>query len=298
MTNLMEVRKRFADDAAPYQKTRSADNNAFGGIVTSDGGYVKVGRWACHGWLQGYNLEAKVPYAFNKKGGIKYILSAVMKPHVTEDKLRRFIDWLVHRSPWADIFVDKDIDSILTYGHLVDANFPTSFIVSGMIASRFVTESYSGDEIEKRCAVYQELLDIGCTENEAFFFAHMYNVSNVKKVYPITFSRYYSGHATFYASDYQEDYVRNFLRGTPANVGKNMLCDCKGYESDSVNALWAKRSEKSDAFGERVQSLRPASKAVKQDFHIFRKALSNGFEYKDREDFASVIQQLRGLLNA
>lgn len=302
MMNLDEmkaIREQFAKDGASARQTRSSDNNSYGAFILKDGSYHKIGKWVCHGWLSAWNVEeCHANRQKYKEAGISYVLSHVMKPHVSDALLRRFIDWLVNRSPWQHIFVTKDVDDILEYGYVVDANYPTAFITSAFIASRFISESYTAKgEIEKRCAVYEEMLNMGVSENEAFFFAHMYTGTSKKGVYPVSYSRWQSGHSTFYGSMYQEDYVRNFLRGHVACMPTPMLSEAKGYENNTINRLWSKYTSK-DSFSDVVISLRPISKSEKVDHHIFRKAPAVGYEYKDREDFMSVIEQLRGIINA
>lgn len=300
LDDILPQRKQFALDSANARSKRSSDHNSYGGFILKDNSYALVGPWVCHGWLSDYNLNHYVTCrgAVQSKG-VKYVLSAVMKPHVSDSLLRRFIDWMVKRSPWQHIFVDKDVDSILKYGYVVDANHPTSFITSAFIASRFVTESYSSKgEVENRCKVFEELLDAGCPENEAFFFAHMYtSEAKGKDTYPIVFSRWSSGHSTFLPNNYQENYVRSFLRGEPQNHGAGVLANGKGYENNTINNTWGKATSK-DSFADNVKSLMPISKSKKVDHHIFRRAPSVGYAYKDREDFMSVIEQLRGMINA
>lgn len=300
LDDILPHREQFAKDGEGSRHRRSSDHNSYGAFILKDGSYAKVGAWVCHGWLSDYNLAHCIqPKSVVNKVGIKYVLSHVMKPHVSDKLLRRFIDWLVNRSPWAHLHLDKDVDSILKYGYVVDADHSSALITSGFIASRFVTESYtSKGEVESRCKVYEELLDMGCSENEAFFFAHMYTSEGKgKEVYPVSFARWSSGHSTFFAVDYQENYVRAFLQGTPVNLGKATLSSPTGYENCTLNKVWGDQTGK-DSFGERVQRLIPASKSKKDDLHIFRKAPANGWSYKDREDFMSIIEQLRGVINA
>lgn len=302
LDSLLPYREQFLLDSKEERLERTCDNNSYGAFILKDDTYLKVGRWVCHGWLSDYNVSHHILNIKDrdkiKVQGISYVLSAVMKPHVSKGLLLRFVDWLINRSPWAAIFVDKNPESVVKYGYVVDANYPANFIASAMIASRFVTESYvAKGEVEDRCAVYEELLNMGVTENEAFFFAHMYTASNAKSVYPIQFSRWSSGHSTFSAYNYQENYVRSFLTGKPVNLEKNLLAAGLGYGSNTINNLWGNPTDK-DSFGKAVQDLVPLRKEEKKDHHIFRKAPVKGYQYTNREDFMSIIEQLREMLNA
>lgn len=294
LEDVQNQREAFAKGAEGYTSRYSSDHNAYGGFIYEDGTTHVVGRYACHGFLGTYSMET-----LRKKAKISYLMSAVMHPHsnVSKEDLHHFIDWLVNRSPWHMIFADKDVERIIKLGHLVDANHPTTFIASGMIASRFPTESYSGTEIVGRFAVYKELLQMKVSENEAFFYAHMFAPNAYNRLYPITFSRFSSGHSTFFAHNYQENYVRNFLEGKVVHVGKNVLAKGRGYESGYLNKTWGDKTDK-DSFGEAIKRLRPIRANVKVDHHIFRKAPAVGYSYADRDDFASIIEQLRGKINA
>lgn len=298
LEDIQTQREKFAKGAYPFVSERRSDHNAYGAYLFEGGHLYTVGRYACHGFLSNYSVDA-VRDSNRKQGKIEYLLSAVMSPHenVSKEDLLGYIYWLTNDSPWQNNFVDKDASRIIQLGHVVDANNPTSFIASGMIASRFPTEVYSGDVFPLRFRVYKELLEIGCNRNEAFFFAHMFAPSGIKKLYPITFSRLSSGHSTFYSTNYQENYVRNFLTGKVVHVGKNILANGNGYETGSLNKTWGETTDK-DSFAEAVKQLVPKRAQKKVDYHIFRKAPASGYSYADRDDFASIIEQLRGMINA
>ncbi len=291
--DLMDARKQFADEAASYRASRGGSNNSFGAFIDKKDNYVYVGNWVCHGWLKQYEIERRSWL----KHGAKYVLSAVMKPHMDKDDVPIFIDWLVNRSPYAAVFVDKDVQSILKYGYLVDADHPSQFIASALMASRFPTEAYTGsDTFARRCLVWKELLTIGCTENEAYFFAHMYNAASVKNVFPITPSRLGSGHNPFYGYQYGEGYVRNFLNATPQiPKGARRLSEGYGYPPDSIDCIWG-RQISGEAFWTVVQGLAPKVATAGKDYNIFRRIKREGLEYRNREDFKSVIDQLREVI--
>lgn len=286
--DLQKFREEFQKKAKPFREDRSGSNNVYGAFIKDDGTMVNIGRYVCHGWLQTHNH-------FLKSKDTKYILSSVMSPHATDEQLRRHTDWLVNRSPWAVMFVEKDVQSILDYGHVVSPDHPYNFVAAGLIASRFCTESYV-DGYKQRVFVWSELLGMGCTEDEAYIFAHMFAPVSGNN-YPVTFNRMSSGHTPFLSSNYQEDYIRNFLNHRPQNLVKETLRDCNGYISGGLSTLWGSSTSK-DSLAEAIKRLIPVSKDKKKDHNIFRKAPSNGWTYSNRKDFASVIDQLKGILNA
>lgn len=292
--DLMKARKQFAEDAAEYRADRSSSNNSFGGFIDLKGNYVRVGRWVCHGWLKSYEVTRN-NWVNN---GAKYVLSAVMKPNMSKEDLKIFIQWLVTESPYAHIFVDKDVKSILEYGYLVDAAHPAAFITSALITSRFPTESYVNVQtFTKRNMVWRELIDMGVNKTEAFFFAQLYDAASIKSLYPITPSRLSSGHTPFHSFGYQENYVRNFLNGTPQlQEYTTLLSKGYGYVDGTVDNVWGKKSDNSEAFWNVVKALAPQNKTKGKDHNIFRKVVVDTLEYTNREDFLSVIDQLRGVI--
>lgn len=75
------------------------------------------------------------------------------------------------------------------------------------------------------------------------------------------------------------------------------LSNGKGYEEGTVNNLWGRQSNGSEAFWNAVKAIVPQSGAKAKDHHIFRVVRGEGWEYKNRTDFTSVIEQLRGIIH-
>jgi hypothetical protein len=291
--DLQAIREKFQEGASDYREERDGDNNAFCGLVMEDGTYHELGPYVCHGNLgDGYLTD------YTHKGKkIKYVLSAVMCPHMKEGDLWVFFDWLVNRSPWAAVFIEKSVDSILQYGHVVDANNPANWVVSALIASRFGTESYSGDsEFQNRNKVWKELLSIGCSENEAYFFAQMYAPENNSKLYPIQISLCSSGHTPFTYQEFNEGYAKSFLEGKPKFLDDTrILADGRGYAYETIDRIWG--SERGgEHFWNNIRSLVPTSKAQGKDRNIFRAIEKRSWSYTNQEDFKSIIGQLRELI--
>lgn len=295
LDTILQIRQTFAEAAAPYRKESRGGSNAFGAFISQEGDYCKVGAWACHGWLQDYYFVDNEAWPDHPK----YILSAVMKYQISKKQMLEFIDWMVNRSPWCRIFVDKDPESILKLGYLVDAAHPANFIANAMMATRFFTESYYPDDVVRRTQSYFALLDIGCTENEAFFFAHLYAGSGTSKIWPIKFSRRSSGHSVFFSGYYNKQYVLNFLNGTPDYLQKCKVSDGRGYESNSINKVWGPYlGNKEDKFGEFLRHLKPISGTEKENLNIFFVKKETEYSYNNPDDFKSVIDQLREYLYA
>lgn len=296
--DLMEARAQFAADAAPYKKEILSSQNSFGAFFSNNNDYVLIGKWVCHGWLQDHHIDSHSGRS-HYSSGIKYVMSAVMKPRTDSDHLKTYVDWLINQSPYQHIFVDKDPDSVMKYGYLVDADNCPSFITSAMIASRFLTESYlGGASVLQRAQTHKELLNLGLSGTEAFVFAQMFSSEKAGHIYPITFNPFCSGHSVFHSTAYQEDYVRNFLSGNPVGLTSFRLSKREGY-SGGIHDMWGKPDRKDrNTFLDWVKGRVPIRKALKTDHNIFRKAPQSGWSYTNGEDFLSVIEQVKERLNA
>lgn len=296
LKDIQKQREDFAAKAKPFTKAKNSNHNSYGAVISDTGNLVIIGKWVCHGWLSGSDFKDTLVRNNWKRGEkVAYILSYVMFPLVPKPELSAFVDWLINRSPWQKIFLDKDAERVLKLGHVVDASAPANFIASAMIASRFMTESYV-DGLDKLHPVYRELLAMGCSENEAFLFSQMYTAKSASTTYPITFSRFSSGHATFCYHGVDKTYYKNFLQATPTKLEG----DCRkleGYGYNTVNAVWGQQVGR-DTFGESLKQLKPISLTVAEDLHIFRKKPTTGFSYTNRADFKSVIDQLREMIYA
>lgn len=288
LSHLKKHREKLARHAKDYKENPCSDYNSHGGIVYEDGKLHIVGRWACHGWLSEYNFGD-----FNRLKGNKpkYILSTIMAPRTTKEKLINFTDWLINRSVWKDVFLEKDAEQAELLGHVVDANFPANFVASAMMASRFLTEVYVSG-MDKREIVYDELLKLGLSEDESFFFAHLYK-PNGGGTYPIVFNRLSSGHSTFLSSGFNKEYCKNFLTHTPQkNKFNRPLSTGTGYVNDTVNILWGEPN-RDDPLGRFAKNLRPKTHVLGTDHHIFRKIPDEPWVYTNPEDFLNVLQQLK-----
>lgn len=280
-----QFRNSFLSYAACAEKRTAY--NTYTGFIRTNNTLSVIGKWACHAPISDYNWSRWVGSDATPKYFLSFVTSALTKG--AEKLLPGYIDWLINRSPWQTIFVDKDVNSVLQYGHLVDCSQPSSFIGSAMIASRFFNEAYD-TSIQPRYKVYERLLGVGATENEAFFYSHMFTHDPRQGVYFAPFS---SGHSTFYAQNYQESYVRNFLRATPVYLRESeTLKKGKGYSSGSLNRVWGDTTT-SNAFLNWAKGVAPKRGNVKEDLNIFRKIKGKSFYFTSDEDLYSLLEQLR-----
>jgi len=290
LENIKDIRGCFAGQAESFPA-----RNAFVGLVLEDGGeltYKKLGDGPCHGALQKYQLFDK-----GVKLPIKYILSSVQDHKYTEKEVKPYIDWMVNRSPWSAMHVEKDADAVLSLGWVVDANFPANFVASALIATRAFSESYT-PSIANRFATYLHILSLGFKEEEALILSYLFVKSNTSR-YSVVFTDLVAGHGIFHLGGQAESYYRNFLLGTPKNLQNITLRDYKGYDVD-VNAVWKTPSVAStDAFMRWIKTVRPKDSQSKKNLNIFEKIKTDGWEYTTEEGFKNVLEQiLERILNA
>ena len=287
LDDIVKQREKLRKGVVPYLDHHGAGHNSYGGFLLDDGELVVNGTGVCHGWMQ---IGSMAPRKIT--GRMKFVLSSVMKSWGTRPQTLAHTDWLINRSPWASIFVDKNAESVLELGHVLDVTQPANLIGSGVIASRFFTESYVADA-RKRIRGYLEFLNLGCSENEALLFSQLYSFSDSS--YPVNYSRFSSGHAVFYSNGVGAKYYKNFLTNNPTLLTESFN-ELGGYRTGTLNAVWG--SNGSDSFSVKVQALRPIKAQKKKDLNIFRKVNRDAWTYDNAADLKSVTNQLKELIYA
>jgi len=280
MKELEKVRTQFAKDA----KTNKGSSNAYIAVVEDSGFYRLLGGGPCHGALQKYQLEGKLTYK------VKYILSWVMPILSSQAFADEYIRWLANESPWAVVFLTKDVEDIKKFGWVVSAEYPANFVASALIATRNITEKYT-DSVCARLPIYEEILRLGFSHAEAYIFSASYNKahSSGKKLYPLQYARLSSGHSPFELSYANEAYYRNFLNNTPENLKKETFKENSGY-TDSVTAMWSKGGSK-DSFSDWMRGIQPKVVTAAKNYNIFEKAPVKGYTINSPEDFKNVLEQ-------
>lgn len=281
MSNLEELRKIFAS-AASKQKNANAycaviTENKEGGLFLRD-----HGRGPCHGSL-------KEPCYTNNEP-IEFVLSSVQDLRVDADGAYDYFNWLVNRSPWASVFITKDVCEGLNLGWVVDAHQPHQLVASALIASRFPTESYN-PEVSNRFSVYTELLGLGYDEITSYLFACLFykTASYREKLYPLTFTPLSSGHLPFDFTCQPERYLRNILRGTPT-LDTTTFAENRGYGS-GITSIWGGKKD-GEAFVRFMRNVAPVKKEAAINYNIFYKEAEVGNLIKSPEDFKSVVDQI------
>lgn len=126
--------------------------------------FSHIGYGACHGNFGGSGyVDYTILWSW-KMNTLKNTAQEAEKP---------FVEWLVNKSPWADVFIDKEYDSICENGHAARTDLPSDYILSGLVASRFFTETHT-TWTAPHTHTFADLLKEGVDATDAFLMAIMY----------------------------------------------------------------------------------------------------------------------------
>ncbi len=245
--------------------------------------YYLVGNAACHGRLQ----KSYYPK------GVMAILSVVRKGYIEDNKeaCLRYISWLVNESPWAAIFIEKDVARVWDYGWVISPEHPANFVASGCIATRFFTENYE-EAVKKRFKIWLELTANNYSGTEAFLFANM--ISSVRSdLYPMSVVPLTNGHTIFDGVNMSFEVAKAFLSHKPTNL--HPLLNKQGGVSGGVFALWTGHSG-SGSFAKVLTELSPLNAKTKVDLHIFRAVKTKSAILANIDDVKSIIEQAKVVL--
>lgn len=290
LDNIKELRQEFIK-AGSTQKS----GNAYVGIVYMEAKSKTLklrdlGRGPCHGALQVGSLQ----YDSFLQGlnTPEYILSQVQKLLVSEGDAKGYIEWLVQRSPWNEVFITKDVDDILKLGYVARTDLPNNFVAGAMVATRFITEGYTQDVVA-RFPVYKEFIAAGCSETEAYVLAHTY-AKEGKKPYPLLVQPLCSGHTAISVDSRSEDYFKRFISANPDYKGLSFK-EMKGYEN-KIYDTWGKISGR--GFKDFYSSLRPRSGKVTVNHNIFEKRKTDTYYINNQDELKDIVSQIKEQLYA
>jgi len=156
-----------------------------------------------------------------------------------------YLDWLLNRSPYRNVFVSKSAHLALDRGFIVakgDSN--ASHMVGGLVASRRLWE-YIGI-----VGLWARLVEVGVQENLAFFLASIGNHKNTLDWGSIEYTEGEGGHRSISPSVMQWGGLKNWCLGKAPRKGQTYkvrksyygyhkqwadeLAGCKGRPLDSV----------------------------------------------------------------
>lgn len=185
--------------------------------TTTDKQVVKSHNTACYARLKGVVTSPLYLIDFPMVNRGKWPeTSEVQKP---------FMDYMMNRSPYKDIFLLKDVEHALQYGFLCDTTIPSNLLIGGLTVMRSLWE-YTYIPLR-----WKELVDLGVNEDMALLAAHC--ISGRKGSW--TFTKQGSGHRAFEPDTMSRDVIKNFLKRKMANP-QGSLRDTKTYSH--ITALW------------------------------------------------------------
>ncbi len=262
---------------------------AFMGVIDSDGQLTRAYGNVCHA-----SFRESVSYHFsiddNKK--IQYLLSAQQKRLCSKEEEIFFVDWLVNKSPYTEVFVNKDVDSILAYGHVIDPNQFSTLIGSALVATRFITES-GGQSPFGRWPIFQEIIRCGESVDMAFLFSHLYTSQNSKQLYPMILAPLDNNHVCIKPAEHSLDYMKNFLAHKAIKGASFKERNGFGYGLASAWEAFDGSKTKADVL---LGRLIPASQFVGKNHNIFAIKPKNQYALKNDKDLVNIIQQVKEML--
>ena len=190
----------------------------------------KVFNYVCHAKLRDNN-HAK---------DADYILTLGINPEKTTDmycnglpETKEAVDWyityLTSYSPFAKVFLSKDVEQIKETGYVIDASFGGNLVVDACYATRMLWES--PQRIDGMYALYLD----GLSPDVAFIFGGQTSVFAKGKMKMGYTS---SGHSHFQHDRAADECYENFLNHEAACEGKPYN---KGGHNSSTDDMWSKK---------------------------------------------------------
>lgn len=176
----------------------------------------------CHAGLRlgGYGRE--------EKGGLA-VVSALMKPggdELYEDEALLYLDWLLNRSPYSEVFITKSPhEALATKMIIADGSKPSNLMAAGLVASRRLWEySYIA-------RVFCDLAKAGVNEDLAYYLGHISSTSFDTKG-NFNWGTYKSGHCSLNPGVFGPKELKNFIDHKPISLNKpySESSDYDGYD--------------------------------------------------------------------
>lgn len=149
---------------------------------------------ACHAGLNNTSYDG-FPIGQNTRVAV---ISTIQNHKHKRGNVSEFVDYLVNRSMYKDVFASKDVDFIIDKGFICETEVPANLLAGGLIASRRISE------YDYVLTGWKYMRDAGVNEDVAFALAHTVSFS-AKGVVKQTSS----GHCSIDGSNLSLDTVRN-----------------------------------------------------------------------------------------
>lgn len=158
---------------------------------------------ACHAGLSQFNT------------GSLAIVSALMKPGrdmLDEDEALLFLDWLLNRSPYSQVFITKSAHEALLHKAIVTrTDVPSNLMAAGLVASRRLWE------YQEVARVFCDLVKAGVDEDLAFWLGHIARVS-FNRSGNADWNGVRNGHCSMDSRSFNAAGMRNWLSHKPTSL--------------------------------------------------------------------------------
>jgi hypothetical protein len=209
--------------------TYSSSDNGQGYFLSVLEGSVDwkiIGKGMCHAGVENVLYESKSVKKnfryFNVLPPKETFKSALGCPQTTA-----FILWLVNQSPWQEIFVEKDLETIKEKGYLLATkDIPTNFLMQAIILSRHTWEfPYKLDKFDK-------FVESGCHPTVALLFLYHMRHSNG------SFVQTYWGQHNAFGVNLILQYYKNIMGASTPEVRTENGCSCVCSKYTPVDQFW------------------------------------------------------------
>jgi hypothetical protein len=179
-----------------------------------------------------YSTQVK-DYSFNKDPIVVIYSTIIDKERMTRSHMLMFADYLIHRSPWKDCFLNPTSQDVVDNCWVLDASQPSNYIAGACMATRWITEWPS------RCRAWVAMVEAGVCENEAMLFSHGLQSDGVEKeeLFPIIFDAQSAWHSPLEKS-FDKEYLSNFVQG----IGRKDDVFSVGMRYGQVQRTWGRGS--------------------------------------------------------
>ena len=144
------------------------------------------------------------------------VVSGLMKPHahkiLDEDEALAFLDYLLNRSPYSEVFITKSAHEALLHKMIVGkSSSPSNLLAAGLVASRRLWE-YA--EVAR---VFVDLAKAGVDEDLAFYLAHIARAS-FDRSGNCDWGGFKNGHCSMNSGAFGKESMTNWLSHKPIRL--------------------------------------------------------------------------------
>tara|TARA_Y100000310_G_C20507430_1_gene727126 strand:- start:163 stop:996 length:834 start_codon:yes stop_codon:yes gene_type:complete len=142
-------------------------------------------------------------------------------------KEKTYLNWLLNKSCWRDIYLIKNLKEIAKLGQVYDTNFPVKFVIQGAILTRYLVEFPQIPEMWNKLIRYVE-------PHLALVIAH--DMIRKDKLYFIIRKNIYAWHSAWNHNQITKEILQKIIRGNPDF--KTSLPMSKSCDYNHINQIW------------------------------------------------------------